>query len=140
MKIDALVKWYETLSPDTIAEIGGIYHEDARFRDPFNDVIGHEAIAAVFLHMFETTSNPVFRISETQLVDNTAWVSWVFEFGLRGKGLAIEGSTRLRFASDGRVIEHRDFWDATDLFDELYLVGTITRFLKRRLRAQHPRG
>jgi len=134
MKLDALVNWYESLTPETISSLSEIYHEDARFRDPFNDVYGHEAIAGIFQHMFKTTKDPLFRITATQKEGATAWVSWTFGLVLRGKVLSIDGVTRLGFGDDGRVIDHRDFWDATDLIEAFPLVGGILRFLKRRLK------
>lgn len=136
MKLDALVNWYETLAPETIHRLSGIYHEDARFRDPFSDVHGHEAIAGVFRRMFDTTKDPSFHITSTQKEDETAWVSWTFDFRLRGKALSIDGVTRLDFGGDGRVIDHRDYWDATDLFEAFPLVGVILRLLKRKV--AHP--
>ena len=48
MKLDALLHWYETLTPETIPHLNGLYHEQARFHDPFNDVRGHEAITVIF--------------------------------------------------------------------------------------------
>ena len=140
MKLDALVNWYETLTPETIYNLSQIYHEDARFRDPFNDVYGHEAIAGIFQHMFKTTKDPLFRITATQQEGNTAWVSWTFDFGLRGKVLSIDGVTRLGFGDDGRVIDHRDFWDATDLFEAFPFVGGILRVLKRSLKTPCPKS
>ena len=131
MKLDALVRWYETLTPETVPQLGDLYHERARFRDPFNDVRGHAAIAAIFRHMFNTTEQPLFRITDRQRQGRTAWVSWVFDFGLRGRAMRIEGVSRLDFGDDGRVIEHRDYWDATELFEAFPLVGTILRHLKR---------
>jgi len=135
MNLDALIDWYSTLTPETIPAIRGIYHEKARFRDPFNDVRGHQAIAAIFEHMFDTTVNPVFRVTSKQQEGATAWVSWTFEFGLRGRALSIEGVSRLDFGDDGRVIDHRDYWDATDLFVQFPLLGSLLRYLKSRLSA-----
>ena len=133
MKLDALIHWYSTLTPETICELRGIYHEEAHFRDPFNDVRGHRAISAIFEHMFESTQNPVFHITATQTEGVVAWVSWTFEFGLRGKALSIEGVTRLDFGDDGRVVDHRDYWDALDLLVEFPLIGAILRFSRRKL-------
>ena len=140
MKLDVLINWYSTLTPETIPRIRGIYHEDARFRDPFNDVNGHQAIAAIFEHMFETTENPVFKIMSTQKDGNIAWVSWTFNFQLRSKALSIEGVTRLDFGPDGRVVIHRDYWDAMDLFIHFPLLGALLRYLKRRMSSPGPNG
>lgn len=136
MKLDAVIDWYSTLTPETVSKVGEIYHEDAQFRDPFNSVRGHRAIRAIFQHMFEATNNPVFRIVSAQTEDDTAWVSWTFEFQLYGKEIAIEGVTRLDFGHDGRVIVHRDYWDASELLVEIPLLGRLLRFLKRRLSVQ----
>jgi len=133
MKLDALVDWYSTLTPETIAGVNAIYHEEARFRDPFNDVCGHRAIAAIFEHMFEVTQQPVFRITATQMEASSAWVNWTFDFHLRGKPISIDGMTHLDFASDGRVMVHRDYWDALDLLVELPLLGAILRFVRRKM-------
>ena len=54
MKLDALVDWYSTLTPTTIPQLQALYHEQAHFRDPFNDVQGQAAIGAIFRHMFAT--------------------------------------------------------------------------------------
>ena len=140
MKLDVLINWYSTLTPETIPRIRGIYHEDARVRDPFNDVNGHQAIAAIFEHMFETTENPVFKIMSTQKDGNIAWVSWTFNFQLRSKALSIEGVTRLDFGPDGRVVIHRDYWDAMDLFIHFPLLGALLRYLKRRMSSPGPNG
>ena len=134
MKLDALVDWYSTLTPETIRGIGEIYHEEAHFRDPFNDVRGHRAIAAIFEHMFEVTQKPVFHITATQREASTAWVNWTFDFHLRGKPISIDGMTHLDFASDGRVMVHRDYWDALDLLVELPLLGAFLRFVRRKMR------
>jgi hypothetical protein len=135
MQLDALVDWYRTLTPASIPRLREIYHDQARFRDPFNDVRGHAAIAAIFHHMFAITEQPRFLIREIHREERTAWVSWIFEFRLYARALSIEGVTRLEFAADGRVLDHRDYWDALDLFVEVPLLGRIARTLRNRLRA-----
>ena len=133
MKLNELVDWYSTLTPETIPLLSEIYHEDASFRDPFNKVRGQREIAAIFEHMFEATQSPVFHITATQTEGMVAWVSWTFDFILYGKAISFDGVTRLDFADDGRVLVHRDYWDALDLLVELPLLGAILRFIRRKL-------
>jgi hypothetical protein len=46
----------------------------------------------------------------------------------------IHGSTHLRFAADGRVGLHRDYWDpARELYEAVPLLGALMRWLRRKL-------
>ena len=38
--LDALIDFYENLSPDSVARFAEHYAEDAYFKDPFNEVRG----------------------------------------------------------------------------------------------------
>ncbi|MES9971844.1 MAG: nuclear transport factor 2 family protein [Candidatus Thiodiazotropha sp.] len=134
MKIDRLVEWYQGLSPSSLGSIAEFYHESASFQDPFNRVQGPTHIAAVFRHMFETTELPAFIVEQVQIDGDIAWVSWIFNCRLRGRKISIEGVSQLIFTTDGRVITHRDYWDAADLYQQLPLLGTMVRMLKRKFK------
>ena len=138
MKLAELIEWYEHLSPERLDRIAGLYEEMASFRDPFNHVVGQAAIEAIFRHMFETTEDPRFIVLDSAVEANRAWLRWEFSFGLRGRAMLIEGSSRLVFGRDGRVADHRDYWDASDLFLQLPVLGTMTGYLKKRFSA--PQG
>ena len=48
----------------------------------------------------------------------------------------MHGATQLTFAPDGRVNLHRDYWDtAEELYAKLPLIGTLVRWLTRKLSA-----
>lgn len=131
-----LLDWYIRLSPHNLHEITQFYAEDARFKDPFNDVQGLGSIRRVFEHMFVHTDEPRFEILQ-QLADPTqAFVTWVFHFGLRGQRFSVSGATHFSFAADGRVLGHRDYWDsAEELIQKLPVIGAPARWLRRRLSA-----
>lgn len=132
MKIDELLAWYASLSPETLSQIADFYQPQARFKDPFNDVQGVEAIRAIFAHMFATTENPRFVIGERLVQGQQAFVTWVFEFSLKGQAYRIEGGSHLMFGADGRVMNHRDYWDAAEeLLQKLPLIGGPVRWLRR---------
>lgn len=137
--LDQLLDWYTSLAPDTVAQAGRHYAADAHFRDPFNDVRGLAAIEGIFRHMFENTDQPRFTIRQRMAQGEHAFVTWVFDFGLRGKHYTVEGASHIRFNPDGLVTEHRDYWDAAEeLLQKLPLVGLPIRWLRRRLSATHP--
>jgi hypothetical protein len=50
----------------------------------------------------------------------------------RSEEQCIRGGTHLRLAADGRILEHRDYWDAAEeLYEKLPLLGALMRWLKR---------
>lgn len=135
--LDALLQWYETLTPDSLRRIDQFYAADARFKDPFNDVQGLPAIEQVFAHMFVTTERPRFVIQERLLQGQTAFATWRFEFGLKGRSYVVVGGSLLHFNEQGKVIAHRDYWDpAEELWQKLPLLGPVIAWLRRQFAAR----
>lgn len=135
-KVDELVRFYETLAPATLGELPRLYDENARFRDPFNDVVGIDAIERIFLDMFERVDAPRFHVTHRIVEGAQAMLGWTFDFSLRGRDIRVRGVTHLLFGDDGRVVLHRDYWDpAGDLYAALPIIGPLVRWLARRLSA-----
>ena len=138
-----VIEFFETLSPASLERIGQIYRADASFKDPFNAVTGVDAIAGIFRHMFETTADARFTVLD--VIDDTGqcFLTWNFQFRSTGWGRrnwVIHGASHIEFDLDGRILRHRDYWDAAEEFYEaLPLLGAVLRAIKRRLRAD-PRG
>ncbi|WP_297572775.1 nuclear transport factor 2 family protein [uncultured Deefgea sp.] len=128
-----LLNWYSTLTPDTVQFAKQFYAANARFKDPFNEVTGVPAIESIFKHMFATTDNPRFIIGETIAQNQQAFVTWTFEFSLKGKPYQIVGGSHLVFDEAGLVTLHRDYWDAAEeLLQKLPIIGAPIRWLRKR--------
>jgi steroid Delta-isomerase len=130
--------YFETLSPESVERMDSVYAPDAYFRDPFNEVTGLAAIQAIFRHMYEPLIEPRFVILETIEEGDRLVLTWDMLFRLRqyqpGVERKIHGLSLLRFAADGRVAYHRDYWDAAgELYAQLPLVGPLMRFLARKM-------
>jgi steroid Delta-isomerase len=140
MVSDELVRFFETLSPETVSQVGALYAAQARFKDPFNDVTGVPAIEHIFRHMFTQVEAPRFVVTERIEQGQQAMLAWRFEFGVRlGRTVrpqVVNGVTHFRFDEQGKVSLHRDYWDTGE---ELYMrwpvLGWVLRALKRRLAA-----
>ena len=129
-----LARFYETLTPAALDGLGQLYAPDARFKDPFNEVVGIAAIRRIFAHMFATTEAPRFEVTDRIEQGGQAMLGWTVHFALRGRALAVRGVTHLRFDAEGRVTLHRDYWDAAEeLYEKLPVVGGLMRLIKRRL-------
>ncbi len=132
-----VITFYETLDAAAVARIGSVYDDDASFKDPFNEVRGVAAIARVFEHMFVQVDAPRFVVLEAVEQGASAFLTWEFRFRMKRFDIAttqvIRGATHLRFAADGRVAVHRDYWDAAEeLYEKLPVLGSLMRWLRRR--------
>jgi len=86
--------------------------------------------------MYRTLDNPRFVVHERVLQGTQCFLTWDFMFGLKrgGAPLTVRGASHLQLAQDGRIAVHRDYWDvAEELYEKLPLLGTLMRWLKRRV-------
>lgn len=135
-RVARLVGLYETLVPADLPGLRGVYADDARFKDPFNQVQGVAAIARIFSHMFGKLDSPRFQVIAIVADGDDVVLTWDFTFRTRGAGaatLCIHGASHVRFNARGQVAMHRDYWDAAEeLYEKLPMLGTLMRWLKRR--------
>lgn len=134
--LDRLVRFYETISLTSVrTQFGEIYAGQASFKDPFNEVVGLDAICRIFEHMFEQVDNPRFVVKVRVLQHDQAFITWDFLFQLKRVSAAeqcVRGATHLEFDAGGKVLLHRDYWDAAEeLYEKFPVLGSFMRFLKR---------
>jgi steroid delta-isomerase len=133
-----LKAYWEELTRERVGAIDTVYAADAYFRDPFNEVRGIAELRRIFEHMYENLDEPRFRITETIREGDRAVLIWDFDFRVKkwqpGVTQTIHGLSVVRFAADGRVNYHRDYWDAAgELYAKLPLVGPLMRYLARKM-------
>ncbi|MCX7814962.1 MAG: nuclear transport factor 2 family protein [Tepidimonas ignava] len=136
------VDFFETLTPAALVHLDRVFTDDARFKDPFHEVQGLSAIRAIFEHMHQQLDQPRFVVHDRLGDARQGFVTWVFTFRWRGQRQPrpIRGCTHWRFAPDGRISEHRDYWDAAEeLYEQWPGLGACMRWLKRRAAAPLPR-
>lgn len=138
-RVQRVIEVFERLSPADLPRLDTLYMPDARFKDPFNEVTGVGAIAAIFAHMFDALEAPRFVIRDAIAQGDQCFLTWDFLFRTKRFDRAeqcIHGGSHLRFAADGRIALHRDYWDAAEeLYEKLPAVGALMRWLKRRARS-----
>ena len=135
-RVQRTIDAFERLQPADIEGLAGLYTADASFKDPFNEVRGIEAVQRVFGHMFVALEAPRFVIRAAIAEGDDCFLTWDFIFRMRRFAKdeqIVHGGSHLRFAPDGRIAMHRDYWDAAEeLYEKLPLLGTLMRWLKRR--------
>lgn len=138
--IDRIVDAFQTLTPAGVEKLDAIYAPYSRFKDPFNDVQGLSEIQRIFSHMYENLENPHFVVTGRIVQGNQCFLTWEFRFGFRrfkkGQAQCILGGSHLVLRDDGRITQHRDYWDAAEeLYEKLPVVGGLMRWLKGRANA-----
>jgi hypothetical protein len=115
--------------------MGRYYAADCDFKDPFDEVRGLPEIQNIFARMFRQLDAPRFAVHGRVVERAEAFLVWDMSLRFRGgaREQRMHGASHLPFDRDGKVIYHRDYWDAAEeLYAKLPLVGALTRWLKRR--------
>ncbi len=133
----AYARFYETLSPHTLDGLRNLVAPQVRFKDPFNDVRGVDALLRATRAMFRF-GTPRFEIIDRTLSARAGYLLWRYTVDAAAeRPWIIDGMTELRFDAEDRVIEHIDHWDAAgQVYEKVPLLGALLRLAKRRLHAK----
>jgi len=133
--LDKLIHFFESISQENTVDLKQIYTDDVFFKDPFNEVNGIQHVITIFDHMFHQLDQPRFVVTTHVIQGDQAFLTWDFLFKMKRFNLneqCIRGASHIRFATDGRVSYHRDYWDvAEELYEKLPLIGSVMRGLKK---------
>lgn len=131
--------YFETMTePADLDRLGEYCTADVRFKDPFNDVRGLQAMRRVFDHMFQTTVEPRFSVTSIAADGDHAFLHWRFTFKPKGREgdepWLIDGTSIVTIDGEGRVSSHVDYWDAAEqLYEKLPVISFILRRIKKKL-------
>ena len=136
LSLDAIVGWFESISPSNVGDTPRYYAPQALFRDPFNEVRGPAAIERIYRHMFAQVDDPRFTV--THRWQSAQGAMLLSELRCRAKRggteFRIRCATHLEFDAQGRITLHRDYWDpAEDLYEKVPVLGSLMRFIRSRL-------
>jgi steroid Delta-isomerase len=136
-QVARVAQFFESLQPSAVQHMGLYYTADVYFKDPFNEVHGLAQAQRIFSHMYVALNNPHFVVTDRIVQSSQCFLVWDFKFRFKRFDTITEqtvrGTSHLRFADDGRINYHRDYWDAAEeLYEKLPIVGGAMRWLKKR--------
>ena len=134
--LDDYIEYFEKLNARSIRLIEKLAEPGMRFKDPFNDVQGTDAVERIFKHMFANVEKPKFEVEDYAWGKDgqTAYLRWVMRYERQGKKRRIDGMSEVLFSNGGKVLSHIDHWDAGEQFYEhVPLLGGAIRFVKSKL-------
>jgi ketosteroid isomerase-like protein len=136
-RFQQIAHYFETLTPESVSALKDYYSETARFKDPFNEVVGVPAIQKIFEHMFVSLEKPHFVITGQVIEGDQAFLTWEFRFRFKRfdtqTDQVVLGTSHLVLDAQRRISMHRDYWDvAEELYEKLPWVGALMRWLKKK--------
>ena len=136
-RFQQIAHYFETLTPESVSTLNDYYSETARFKDPFNEVVGVPAIQKIFEHMFVSLEKPHFVITGQVIEGDQAFLTWEFRFRFKRfdtqTDQVVLGTSHLVLDAQQRISMHRDYWDvAEELYEKLPWLGGLMRWLKKK--------
>ena len=85
---------------------------------------------------FVALNEPRFVVRDVVREGQNCWMTWDFIFRFKrwqSDLQTIRGATHFHWNEQGKIISHRDYWDAAEeLYEKLPFIGILMRWLKRR--------
>lgn len=140
MALEHFFNTYQRLNRDNLDLLGEIYSDDICFSDPAHSLNGLSALRDYFAQLYANVEHISFDFAEPHAGGDQVYVQWVMRLRHprlnRGAEVAVPGISCLHVAADGRVDEHRDYFDlGVLLYEQLPLLGPLVRAVKKRFAA-----
>ncbi len=108
-------------------ELRAHYAHDLVFRDPIQEVHGIDAFLAMNERLLGRMKSLDWRIHAAFGDGHIALIEWTMIGKPRfGPEVTVDGATRVQ-ARDGRVVDHRDYWDLSELAASIVPFGERVR-------------
>lgn len=130
---------FAALNADNLHLLDELYSDDIAFTDPLHEVHGLPSLRAYFAGLYTTVRDRRFEFHAfDQIRDGKGYVRWTMTYQHprlnQGALISVGGCSHLLWADD-KVFQHRDFFDAGQLFYEhLPVMGRMVGWFKKRLR------
>ena len=137
-RLAAYIRFFETLTPQSVDDLEKLAREDFSFEDPFNHLTNRRDAVRLFRRMFDDVDDPSFKITGSFWNEDgtTAILKWRFTGNTEKMGrLDFEGLSEIHFDEAGLIIRHVDYWDAAaHFYEKVPLLGAVLRMIRKKLR------
>lgn len=110
-----------------------VYAADVHFEDPTQSRDGLQAYLEAQDGLVKRCDDVYLAPHSVVINGQTAFVEWTMGLKIKGIEFVYPGVTRLRLNGDGRIVDHRDYFDFVGpTFAPVPLVGPFVRWLYKR--------
>jgi len=110
-----------------------VYDDNVHFQDPTQEKSGIEAYIVAQDGLMRRCDDVFLEPGAVALSGDTAFVEWTMGLKIKGIEFVYPGTTRLLIGPDGKIVEHRDYFDFVGpTFAPVPVVGGFVRWLYKR--------
>ncbi|MDK8464399.1 nuclear transport factor 2 family protein [Marinobacter sp. SS13-12] len=125
---------FNNLCAGNMAELGSVYSDNVRFTDPFTTVRGIDELTEYFTGAYANVISCGFDFGDPVINGEDVCIPWVMHLQhkriLKGKAVKVDGISQL-VIREGRVLSHRDYFDAGQLlYENLPIMGGVIRWIR----------
>jgi hypothetical protein len=130
---------FAQLNARNLDRLGELYAENVHFTDPLHEICGLAELHGYFAELYANLivlDFAFFAFDEVR--EGEGYLRWIMSFRHprlnQGQLISLEGCTMLRWNAAGKVVRHRDYFDAGALlYQHVPVVGPMIRWLHRRI-------
>ena len=127
--------FFRLLHQADLSQLRRFYAETVRFKDPVHEIRGLVELEDYYTSMCADLTDCRFEFLDEMVSDSTAYLKWEMHFKhprLGNRLISVRGVSHLRWSD--KIEFHEDFYDMGEmLYDQLPLLGNVTRWLRLRL-------
>lgn len=125
---------FNNLCAGNMAELGTVYSDDVHFTDPFSSVHGIDELTDYFTGAYANVIACSFDFGDPVINGENVCIPWVMHLRhkriRRGRNVSVDGISQI-IIRGGRVVSHRDYFDAGQLlYENLPVLGGVIRWIR----------
>ena len=118
------------VKPPTKQKWSKYYNKDVIFIDPTQKTIGLDSYIKAQEKLVKRCDDVFLETHAISISGNCGFVEWTMGLKIMGKEFIYPGTTRLLFAKNGLIQEHRDYFDfCGPTFGPIPILGSFIRWL-----------
>ncbi len=133
--IEQFKDYFRVLHQSDLSQLRKLYSDRIVFKDPVHQIRGLVELEDYFTSMCADLSDCRFEYLDELTNDGAAYIKWMMHFKhpkLGNRLISVRGVSHLQISD--KIEFHEDFYDmGAMLYEQLPLLGNVTRWLKLRL-------
>jgi len=133
--VERFKDYFRVLHESDLSQLRELYSDRIVFKDPVHEIKGLVELEDYFTSMCADLSDCRFEYLDELTNDSVAYIKWMMHFKhpkLGNRLISVRGVSHLQISE--KIDYHEDFYDmGAMLYEQLPLLGNVTRWLKLRL-------